>query len=79
MSDGGEGGDLLQEAREVVAAIMRGETGRGAQTRLEAAKLILGEEYLKHLSDEALVAEGKRRIEARKAKEDHAAGADDGD
>ena len=52
---------MLEEAREVVLAIMRGKGGRGAMMRLMAAKMVLGREWLEHLSDEDLLAEVRRR------------------
>ncbi len=57
--------DVLAEARTAVTAIMRGKGGRGAMSRLAAAKLILEPEFLRNLSDEALLAEVKRRADAK--------------
>lgn len=59
--------DVLEEARQAVCAIMRGKGGRGAMTRLAAAKLILEPDFLSNLTDEALLAEVKRRADAKDA------------
>ena len=58
---GGWGGDCLDEARETIMAVMRGRGGRNAQARLLAAKTILAKDFLEHLSDEAILAELRRR------------------
>src|SRR5471032_2761782 len=56
---GGGGGDLMAEARETIALVMRGEGGRGSQARLMAAEMVLGN--IAALSDAELIAECKRR------------------
>ena len=58
---GGWGGDCLQEARETILEVMRGEGGRNSQARLMAARLVLARDFLEEISDEALLAEVRRR------------------
>lgn len=53
--------DLIQQARSAISECVRGSGGRGALTRLMAAKMILDKAHLEHLSDEDLLAEVERR------------------
>lgn len=59
------GQDTIQEARETILEVMRGSGGRNAQARLAAAKMVLETTFVSHLTDEALIAEVRRRREAR--------------
>jgi hypothetical protein len=54
-------GDAIATARLTLTELMRGGGGRNAQTRLNAAKLTLADDYLAHLSDDDLRAEVRRR------------------
>lgn len=47
--------------------VMDGRAGRGAQTRLRAAELVLGKGLLSSLSDDDLEAELRRRLKAKPA------------
>ena len=66
--------DILEEARATVVDVMRGRGGRGALFRLNAAKMILDKAFLAQLSDEALLAEVKRRADRASAASSEARG-----
>jgi hypothetical protein len=57
--------DVLAEAHATVVDVMRGRGGRNAVARLRAAELLLGKKLLEALSDDDLLAEVRRRADAR--------------
>lgn len=58
--------DILSAAREVHAKCLLGQVDpRTAETQRKAALDVMAKDYLQHLSDEALLAELRRRDHAR--------------
>lgn len=62
--------DVLEDARRAIVEIMRTKNpNRHSATRLQAAKLILTEDFLTEISDDALLAEVQRRTRIAEEKE----------